>query len=63
MNKNWLGITGVEVREATAEVEPTTGTVVAVFTTGTVVHVYLLARSIPAETWNARAPGEQKQLM
>ena len=46
-------ITGVEVREAAAEVEPTTGTVVAVFTTGTVVHVYLLARSIPAETWNA----------
>ncbi len=45
-------ITGVEVREAAAEVEPTTGTVVAVFTTGTVVHVYLLARSIPADTWN-----------
>jgi uncharacterized protein YbcI len=53
-------ITGVEVREATAEVEPTTGTVVAVFTTGTVVHVYLLARSIPAETWNASRPGDQK---
>ncbi len=46
-------ITGVEVREAAAEVEPTTGTAVAVFTTGTVVHVYLLARSIPAGTWNA----------
>ena len=46
-------ITGVEVREATAEIEPKTGTVVAVFTSGTVVHVYLLARSIPAETWNA----------
>ena len=27
-------ITGVEVREATAEIEPTTGTVVQVFTTG-----------------------------
>jgi uncharacterized protein YbcI len=52
-------ITGVEVREATAEVEPTTGTVVAVFTTGTVVHVYLLARSIPADTWNANEPGAQ----
>lgn len=51
-------ITGVEVREATAEVEPTTGTVVAVFTTGTVVHVYLLARNIPADTWNASRPGE-----
>src|SRR3954453_1275061 len=29
-------ITGVEVREAGAEVEPSTGTVVQVFTTGTV---------------------------
>ncbi len=46
-------ITGVEVREAAAEVEPKSGTVVAVFTTGAVVQVYLLARSIPAETWNA----------
>ena len=32
-------ITGVEVREATAEVEPSTGTVVGVFTTGTTVQV------------------------
>ena len=56
-------ITGVEVREATAEVEPTTGTVVAVFTTGTVVHVYLLAHSIPAETWNANGNGDPKRRM
>jgi uncharacterized protein YbcI len=46
-------ITGVEVREATAEVEPTTGTVVGVFTTGTTVQVYLLAHSVPADAWNA----------
>jgi uncharacterized protein YbcI len=46
-------ITGVEVREAAAEIEPGTGAVVAVFTTGTVVQVYLLARSIPAEVWDA----------
>jgi uncharacterized protein YbcI len=45
-------ITGVEVREAAAEIEPSTGTVVAVFTTGTVVQVFLLARSIPADAWN-----------
>ena len=45
-------ITGVEVREATAEVETTTGTVVHVFTTGTVVQVYLLASSVPAGTWS-----------
>lgn len=46
-------ITGVEVRQAVAEVEPSTGAVVAVFTTGTVVQVFLLANSIPADTWNA----------
>ena len=45
-------ITGVEVREATAEVEPKTGTVVGVFTTGTTVQVYLLAHAVPAESWN-----------
>ena len=44
-------ITGVEVREATAEVEAGTGTVVQVFTTGTVVQVFLLAGSVPADTW------------
>src|SRR5204863_1778392 len=40
-------ITGVEVREATAEVETATGTVVQVFTSGTVVQVFLLAHSVP----------------
>jgi uncharacterized protein YbcI len=45
-------ITGVEVREATAEVEPTTGTVVHVFTSGTMVQVFLLARTIPSATWD-----------
>jgi uncharacterized protein YbcI len=46
-------ITGVEVRQAAAEVEPTSGNVVAVFTTGTIVQVFLLASSIPEEKWNA----------
>jgi len=45
-------ITGVEVREATAEVEPTSGTVVQVFTTGTMVQVFLLARGVPAGSWS-----------
>lgn len=45
-------ITGVEVREAAAEIEPTTGTVVQAFTTGTVVQVYLLACEVPSETWS-----------
>ena len=52
-------ITGVEVREATAEVEPTTGTVVGVFTTGTTVQVYLLAHTVPADTWNGSGPSKQ----
>ncbi len=50
-------ITGVEVREATAEVEPTTGTVVGVFTTGTTVQVFLLAHGVPAESWSGSDPG------
>ena len=45
-------ITGVEVREATAEVEPATGTVVGVFTSGTTVQVYQLASSVPADSWS-----------
>ena len=51
-------ITGAEVREATAEVEMTTGTVVKVFTTGTVVQVFLLASSVPTATWSGSEPGD-----
>ena len=56
-------ITGVEVREAAAEVEPTTGTVVQVFTTGTMVQVFLLARGVPAGSWSGNGLGEQSQKM
>ena len=42
-------ITGREVREATAEVETTTGSVVQVFTTGTMVQVFLLGPSESAD--------------
>ena len=45
-------ITGVKVREATAEVEPRTGTVMQVFTTGTMVQVFLLAHNISPEDWH-----------
>ena len=45
-------ITGVDVREASAEVETTTGTVVQVFTTGTMVQVFLLAHSVPSDAWS-----------
>jgi uncharacterized protein YbcI len=46
-------ITGVEVRESAAEVEAATGTIVHAFTTGTMIQVFLLARDVPADAWNA----------
>jgi len=52
-------ITGVEVREATAEVETTTGTVVQVFTTGTMVQVFLLAHGLSDESWNGHGPTDR----
>jgi uncharacterized protein YbcI len=45
-------ITGVDVREAAAEVEPSTGAVVQVFTSGTMVQVFQLAHGIATETWS-----------
>ncbi len=41
-------ITGMDVREVTAEVEPATGTVIHVFTSGTMVQVFLLSGSVPS---------------
>jgi uncharacterized protein YbcI len=41
-------ITGMDVREVTAEVEPASGTVVHVFTSGTMVQVFLLSGSVPS---------------
>ena len=52
-------ITGVEVREATVEVETETGTVVQVFTSGTTVQVYLLAHSVPADSWSGNGQGHK----
>ena len=45
-------IIGVEVHEATAEIETITGAVTHAFATGTVVQVFLLAHSIPAGIWS-----------
>ena len=45
-------ITGVEVRQATAELEPASGTVVGVFTSGTTVQVYLMANAMPTDSWS-----------
>lgn len=45
-------ITGVEVREAAAEVETTAGAVVKLFTSGAVVQVFLLAGGVPTQAWS-----------
>lgn len=50
-------ITGVEVREATAEIETKTGTVVKAFTTGTVVQVFLLDGNVTTDTWTGNGNG------
>lgn len=51
-------ITGMEVREATAEIEPASGAVVQAFTTGTVVQVFLLGGRGPTEAWSGNDPGD-----
>jgi uncharacterized protein YbcI len=43
-------ITGMELRDATAEVEITNGTA------GTVVQVFQLAESVPADAWSGLSP-------
>ncbi len=53
-------ITGVKVRDAVAEIEPGTGSVVKVFSTGTVVQVFLLAGSVETDVWSdRRTPGHK----
>ena len=52
-------ITGVEVREAAAEVETKTGTVVHAFTSGTMVQVFLLAEHLSQDTWRGNGLGKQ----
>ena len=52
-------ITGVEVREAKAEVETMTGAVMQLFATGTVVQVFQLAGSVAAESWSGSGCGDQ----
>ena len=46
-------ITGVDVREAAAQVEAETGSVVQVFTTGTMVQLFLLASDVPGDAWSS----------
>ena len=42
----------LDMLEAAAEVEPTTGSVVHAFTTGKMVQVFLLTKNIPTPVWN-----------
>ncbi len=51
-------ITGMDVREASAEVEPASGPVVQGFTTGTVLQVFLLDGNALLETWSGTRPGD-----
>ena len=46
-------ITGMDVREATTEVEPASGAVVQVFTSGTMVQVFLLSGKVPSGSFDA----------
>jgi uncharacterized protein YbcI len=50
-------ITGMEVHEATAELEPGGGAMVQAFTTGTVVQVFLLAGNTPTDAWSGSVSG------
>ncbi|TVQ63873.1 MAG: DUF2294 domain-containing protein [Phycisphaerales bacterium] len=45
-------ITGVDVREAAAEIEPKSGAIVHAFTSGDMVQVYLLTDPISEAVWN-----------
>ena len=54
LRKEIKRITGVEVRESTTEAEPKMGRVVGVFKAGTTVQVFLLAQSVPGDSWSGR---------
>ena len=58
LKKEIKRITGVEVCEAVAEIEPTTGAVVQAFTSSAVVQVFRLAQSLPGGSWSGRTPRE-----
>jgi uncharacterized protein YbcI len=49
-------ITGMDVCEASTELEPAEGAAVKVSTSGTVVHVVLLENSVPMDTWSGKGP-------
>jgi len=52
----------MDVREATAEIEPASGAVVQAFTTGTVVQVFLLAGNAATEVWSENATSHEDRV-
>jgi uncharacterized protein YbcI len=52
-------ITGYGVREATAEIETSSGTGLKVFPTGTEVQVFRLAGNVPTDTWSGNVDGRE----
>ena len=58
LRKEIKRITGVDVRGSVAEIEPSTGTVVQVFTSGTMVQVFLLDHSLPVGAWDGAGSGD-----
>lgn len=55
-------ITGVEVREATVQIDPRTGIVVKAFTSGTVVQVFLLGESVAAGAWSSHGQDDHDRI-
>lgn len=51
LKKQIKQITGVEVREATAQVEPRSGSIVHAFTSGTMIQVFLMASNLTHQSW------------
>src|SRR5277367_836756 len=52
-------ITGMDVREAAAEVEPTSGAVVHVFTSGAMVQVFLLSGKLPSANFDSETKAKK----
>jgi uncharacterized protein YbcI len=54
LRKEIQKITGVEVRDSTAEVATASGAVVLAFPTGTLVQVFLMAKPISPQAWDSQ---------
>jgi uncharacterized protein YbcI len=52
LRKEIKRITGMEVREATAEIDPASGAVVQIFTSGTMVQVFQLSGKVPSGSFS-----------